>query len=234
MLRGLWKLTWLELKIFLREPLGVAGTIGIPVIVFDRDRPDDRRAQAGPAGRPSLAVRRREHAGVRGAADRAERGVVAGGDHGDLPRGRNSEAAARDTAASGHDPDRPRARQAADDGGDVRADDAGREALLSRAGGRASPERHAGAAADDGHRVVAGLRRREPGADGALRAADRQRPSLSDGGPIRVVRPAGRPAAGIPDRRSPVAADLRVFPAEGNLDRRAVVRPRDGRRESCC
>jgi ABC-2 type transport system permease protein len=34
MLRGLWKLTWLELKIFLREPLGVAGTIGIPVIVL--------------------------------------------------------------------------------------------------------------------------------------------------------------------------------------------------------
>ncbi len=34
MLRGLRKLTWLELKIFLREPLGVAGTIGIPVIVL--------------------------------------------------------------------------------------------------------------------------------------------------------------------------------------------------------
>ena len=26
MLRGLWKLTWLEIKIFLREPLGVVGT----------------------------------------------------------------------------------------------------------------------------------------------------------------------------------------------------------------
>jgi ABC-2 type transport system permease protein len=34
MLRGLWKLTWLELKIFLREPLGAIGTIGIPVLVF--------------------------------------------------------------------------------------------------------------------------------------------------------------------------------------------------------
>ena len=34
MLRGLWKLTWLEIKIFLREPLGVFGTIGIPVLVF--------------------------------------------------------------------------------------------------------------------------------------------------------------------------------------------------------
>jgi ABC-2 type transport system permease protein len=34
MLRGLWKLTWIEIKIFLREPLGALGTIGIPVVVF--------------------------------------------------------------------------------------------------------------------------------------------------------------------------------------------------------
>ena len=34
MWRGLWKLTWLETKIFLREPLGVVGTIGIPILVF--------------------------------------------------------------------------------------------------------------------------------------------------------------------------------------------------------
>jgi ABC-2 type transport system permease protein len=34
MLRGLWKLTWIEIKIFLREPLGAIGAIGIPVLVF--------------------------------------------------------------------------------------------------------------------------------------------------------------------------------------------------------
>ena len=34
MLRGLWKLTWIEMKIFAREPLGLFGTIGMPVIVF--------------------------------------------------------------------------------------------------------------------------------------------------------------------------------------------------------
>ena len=34
MLRGLWKLTWLEIKIFLREPLGAIGTLVIPVAVF--------------------------------------------------------------------------------------------------------------------------------------------------------------------------------------------------------
>jgi ABC-2 type transport system permease protein len=34
MFRGLWKLTWLEIKIFLREPLGVFGSIIFPVLVF--------------------------------------------------------------------------------------------------------------------------------------------------------------------------------------------------------
>jgi ABC-2 type transport system permease protein len=31
---GLWKLTWVELKIFMREPLGAFGTIGVPVLIF--------------------------------------------------------------------------------------------------------------------------------------------------------------------------------------------------------
>src|SRR5580704_16577232 len=34
MLRGLWKLTWIEIKIFRREPLGAFGTIGFPVLIF--------------------------------------------------------------------------------------------------------------------------------------------------------------------------------------------------------
>jgi ABC-2 type transport system permease protein len=34
MMRALFKLTWLEIKIFVREPLGVFGTVGIPVVVF--------------------------------------------------------------------------------------------------------------------------------------------------------------------------------------------------------
>jgi ABC-2 type transport system permease protein len=34
MFRGLWKLTWLEIKIFLREPMGAFGSILFPVIVF--------------------------------------------------------------------------------------------------------------------------------------------------------------------------------------------------------
>ena len=34
MLRGLLTLTWLEIKIFVREPLGVIGTVGVPVLIF--------------------------------------------------------------------------------------------------------------------------------------------------------------------------------------------------------
>ena len=33
-MRGLLALTWLEVKIFLREPLGAIGTIGVPILVF--------------------------------------------------------------------------------------------------------------------------------------------------------------------------------------------------------
>ena len=34
MLRGLWRLTWLEIKIFVREPLGVVGAVVLPVLFF--------------------------------------------------------------------------------------------------------------------------------------------------------------------------------------------------------
>ena len=34
MMRGLGKLTWIEIKVFMREPLGAFGTIGVPVLLF--------------------------------------------------------------------------------------------------------------------------------------------------------------------------------------------------------
>jgi ABC-2 type transport system permease protein len=34
MLRGLWHLTWLEIKIFLREPLGAIGSVVFPVVMY--------------------------------------------------------------------------------------------------------------------------------------------------------------------------------------------------------
>ena len=51
MLHGLWRLTWLEIKIFLREPLGAIGSIVIPVVLYvvlgrvtGRGVPSDPRA----------------------------------------------------------------------------------------------------------------------------------------------------------------------------------------------
>jgi ABC-2 type transport system permease protein len=54
MLRGLWKLTWLEIKIFAREPLGVLGSVGIPVLIFVLFG----RLLAAPARRPSARIPR--------------------------------------------------------------------------------------------------------------------------------------------------------------------------------
>jgi ABC-2 type transport system permease protein len=34
MLRGLWRLAWLETKIFVREPMGFVGTLVMPVVIF--------------------------------------------------------------------------------------------------------------------------------------------------------------------------------------------------------
>jgi len=57
MLRGLWKLTWIEIKIFLREPLGALGTIGIPVLVFlGAGRMLGRTAPASPTASSFIGV----------------------------------------------------------------------------------------------------------------------------------------------------------------------------------
>jgi ABC-2 type transport system permease protein len=65
MLRGLWKLTWIEVKVFMREPLGAFGTIGFPVVVFlvigrvaGRNIPAPRLASSGflRVGLPVLAA----------------------------------------------------------------------------------------------------------------------------------------------------------------------------------
>src|SRR5688572_10595243 len=51
-MRGLLKLTWVEIKVFMREPMGVFGTIGMPVLIFLVAS----RLGASDARRPSRAV----------------------------------------------------------------------------------------------------------------------------------------------------------------------------------
>jgi ABC-2 type transport system permease protein len=53
MLRGLLTLTWLELKIFMREPLGFVGAVAIPVVVFIAL---GRLAGGGDAARPGTSL----------------------------------------------------------------------------------------------------------------------------------------------------------------------------------
>jgi ABC-2 type transport system permease protein len=55
MLRGLWQLTWLEIKIFVREPMGVIGTVAVPVVVFVLiGRAFGGRVQSAPADAPRV------------------------------------------------------------------------------------------------------------------------------------------------------------------------------------
>jgi ABC-2 type transport system permease protein len=56
-MRGLLTLTWLEIKIFVREPLGVVGTVGIPVLMFVvLGRMFARTGGATPRGAPDLVT----------------------------------------------------------------------------------------------------------------------------------------------------------------------------------
>src|SRR3954469_21266534 len=57
MFRGLLTLTWLEIKILIREPLGVAGTGGISVLMFILlGRMFARPAGAAPRNAPDLVT----------------------------------------------------------------------------------------------------------------------------------------------------------------------------------
>ncbi len=62
MMTGFWKLTWVEIKVFMREPMGVIGTLGIPVLIYVmlgrvfRDRPRVDTPQTVTLNLPILAA----------------------------------------------------------------------------------------------------------------------------------------------------------------------------------
>ena len=141
MLRGLWTLTWLEIKIFVREPLGFIGTVAAPVLLFIfLGRLAGRRT-----GTASSRALNRHHrlADLHFDSDGAQRGPVARHHHLDLSRGRHPQAPPCHAAQAAHDPDRARDREAAVYGGDAGRDDGGGTALLSRQVRRARPSRSA-------------------------------------------------------------------------------------------
>ena len=179
MLRGLWKLTWIEIKIFLREPLGAFGTIGIPVLVFVVIGSIVRPQRCAGLARRQQFYRRRP-AGARLGPDRSQRRAVAGHDHFDLSRGRHSQTAARHSAAPADDPYRPRDRQAAAHGGHTGFDGAGGQTLLS--GGHSCSVVRVYDCAADQHveHSVDRLSDCQHRSHGALCAADRRGNSVSD------------------------------------------------------
>ena len=57
MLHGLWRLTWLEIKIFAREPLGLIGSV-LPAFIFiGLGRALGPRMRGGSAGVPPIVAR---------------------------------------------------------------------------------------------------------------------------------------------------------------------------------
>lgn len=54
MMRGLWQLVWLEIKIFLREPLGAIGALAMPVVLFFVFGRVGRVRSAPPSGLPGF------------------------------------------------------------------------------------------------------------------------------------------------------------------------------------
>ena len=181
MLRGLWQLTWLEIKIFVREPLGVFGTRRRPGAAVHRDRAGCVGAADAPRRAAAAARRVGRPADLRGDAHRDQRGAVARHDHRDLPRGRHPQAAARDAAAAAHHPDRARAGEAA-------ASPRSRWRRWSLAGRRYFPATPACRCCRSAlallfstrQHPVARLPDRQRRADGALRAAARRAGPLSD------------------------------------------------------
>ena len=101
-MRALVKLTWLEIKIFVREPMGMFGTVGIPVLVFviASRLAGPRVAQA--AIQPGGSCRHSCRCWLD--TDVAQCDLIARHDHLDLSRGRDPEAFARDTLVTLGDP----------------------------------------------------------------------------------------------------------------------------------
>ena len=110
-MRRLLILTWLEIKIFVREPLGLIGTVGIPVVVFVVfGRIFGNRLSSPPPRVPGFVGT--ELPVLAAILMTLERRALAHHGDRDLPGGRDPQAAARHAAPALDDPDGSRAREA--------------------------------------------------------------------------------------------------------------------------
>ena len=188
MLRGLWKLTWIEMKVFMREPLGAFGTIGIPVLIF---------VVAGACSKAQIrcalsccqrSFGRQSSCSVC-APNLSQCGAFVDYYHFHLPRGRHSQAASRDAAASADHSQCPRDREAPAHCGNIGIDVPCGQTLLPA--GSSCPMVLVYDRTADQHLEysVDRLCHRQHRSHGPLCAADRRRHSLPDARFFRSVRP---------------------------------------------
>ena len=230
MLRSLWKLTWIEMKIFAREPLGLFGTLAMPVLLFvilgrvlggrAASRPPEFSRIVG-VDLPIFAALLVSTGAVLSLVT-----IISIYREGGILRRLRATPLRPETILTAH----------------VLAKLVFTSAtliVLALAGRRFVPEGQAipfvrfggGAALHDRLPAVDWLRDRERRADGAIRAADRDARPLSDDGGIRAVRADRRAAGRRPDGGAPAAIHARRLAASRRMAARPVVRsPRRHRR----
>ena len=223
MLRGLWKLTWLEIKIFLREPLGAFGSIllsrpgfcgGWAGLLGGRLTPGSIAA-AGflRVGLPVFVSVLIALSGVLSLVT-----IISIYREGGILKRLRATPLRPQTILTAHVLVKL-ALTAAHHGLDC----AGGQALLP--GQRHVPDVRVYDSAADQHveHPVDRFSDREHCAYGALRATDRRGHPVSDARPLRTVRAAAIAATRAPRRGARAAADLRGVATPGDLERRGVV-----------
>ena len=217
MMRGLAKLTWVEIKIFVREPMGVIGTVGIPVILFLLlGRIAGERDELPADALSWVDVRLPVFASlfITLGAVLSLIAVISIYREGGILKRLRATPLRPATILSAH----------------VIVKlllSALTLVLLVAARRRFYPagiegrpgELHGGAAAEHAQHSVDRLHRRQPGADRAVRAAHRQRVALSDDRHLGLVRAARAPAAAVARHRAGPAGDPRRGPLAGGVER---------------
>jgi len=222
MLRGLWKLTWIEIKIFLREPLGAFGTIGIPVLVFvvtgrivgHSLAPASLAASSFiTAGLPVLASVLIAISAVLSLVTIIS--IYREGGH--------SETASRYSLAPPDDPHCPCGGQAAAHRGHAGLNGSRRQTLLSDRNSCSTVRFYDGACDKHLQHPVDGLSHRQHRSHGAFCAADRRCHHVPDDRCLGTLRAGYIAAASDPSSGQSCAANVRSLTARRHLEGRRLV-----------
>jgi hypothetical protein len=220
MLRGLWKLSWIEIKVFLREPMGAIGTIAIPVLLFVvLGRTTARNSRPG-----GQQVHLGELARVDGDPDSPERRALACDDCFNLSGRRDSQTPASHATPPADHSERARGRQVVADSGHVGLNGSGREAILSGKCSCAVVFLYDRAVGEHAEYFIDWIRDREHRPHRAVCAADWGDCFVSDDRVVRTLLSSGSTPSIAAGFGSNLSSNL-CSPAVGrDLERRALVR----------